>query len=314
MKYKIYKLLHPVTKEIRYIGMTKVSLKNRLSAHCKAAYKTYLSDYDCYRNTWLRSIIDNYGIPPIIELLEDNLSLEEANVREKYYISLYGRKIFGEGRLVNTSEGGGSFEKKQISNWREITGTKVDQYSIDGILIKRWNSMTDVEEELHIETSHTSQACKGKRSTAGGYVWRYREEPFNKYEVVDTRKRRVCMYNLQGELLKTYSKAVHVIKDFPELKSTSNITSVCRGNQHTFGGFVFRYEGDSFNKFPIKNGSFKKLYIYNLDNVFIEEFVDPDAAAKKYNSTKRYLQECARDDKIFLKKFRIRYSPILTEM
>ena len=39
-----------------------------------------------------------------------------------------------------------------------------------------WNCIKDVEDELKINSSSIVKCCKGKRKTAGGFVWKYVEE------------------------------------------------------------------------------------------------------------------------------------------
>lgn len=43
-------------------------------------------------------------------------------------------------------------------------------------LIKIWDSMIDVERELGIAQSNISACSKGKRKSAGGFIWKYVEE------------------------------------------------------------------------------------------------------------------------------------------
>ena len=43
-------------------------------------------------------------------------------------------------------------------------------------LIKVWGGIREVERELGINHSSISQCCKGKRKSAGGFVWRYVKE------------------------------------------------------------------------------------------------------------------------------------------
>ena len=50
---------------------------------------------------------------------------------------------------------------------------KVKQYDLNDKMIKQWLSAKDVWEELKINNSHITECCKGKRKTAGGYIWRY---------------------------------------------------------------------------------------------------------------------------------------------
>ena len=54
---------------------------------------------------------------------------------------------------------------------------KVAQYDKQAHeLIKVWDSMHDVERELGINHSSISECCKGKRKSAGGFVWEYVED------------------------------------------------------------------------------------------------------------------------------------------
>lgn len=47
------------------------------------------------------------------------------------------------------------------------------QYDINLNLIKEWPSIKDIEDTLHIY--HVSDCASGKRRSAGGYIWRYKE-------------------------------------------------------------------------------------------------------------------------------------------
>lgn len=50
-------------------------------------------------------------------------------------------------------------------------------YQIDkktGTLIKEWNSINEASKTLNISSSNISMCCKGKRKTAGGFIWSYK--------------------------------------------------------------------------------------------------------------------------------------------
>lgn len=52
---------------------------------------------------------------------------------------------------------------------------KVAQYDKNTLeLIKIWDSMRDVKLELGI--GHISECCRGKRKSAGGFIWKYAED------------------------------------------------------------------------------------------------------------------------------------------
>ena len=52
-------------------------------------------------------------------------------------------------------------------------GKRVAQYGLDGVLVKIWDCMADVERELKIDAKSISNVCRGIRRTAGGYQFRY---------------------------------------------------------------------------------------------------------------------------------------------
>lgn len=43
----------------------------------------------------------------------------------------------------------------------------------ENILVRKWGSIKEAGEQLHIDNSSITKAAKGKRKTAGGYYWRY---------------------------------------------------------------------------------------------------------------------------------------------
>lgn len=67
-----------------------------------------------------------------------------------------------------------SIESKQ--KMKESHYKKIIQYDKNNKLIKIWNGIKQIEEELNINNGNISQCCRSKRKTAGGYIWRYENE------------------------------------------------------------------------------------------------------------------------------------------
>ena len=44
------------------------------------------------------------------------------------------------------------------------------------MFIKSWGSINQAAKELDITEQHISGCCRGKRKTAGGYIWKYADE------------------------------------------------------------------------------------------------------------------------------------------
>lgn len=92
---RIYCLLDPETKQVRYVGKTISSLRDRLYSHISnTKIKTHKSD-------WIRGL-KNRGLRPLIELI-DEVSDDKWPEEERFYIS-YLRFLGCD--LVNMSEGG----------------------------------------------------------------------------------------------------------------------------------------------------------------------------------------------------------------
>lgn len=53
---------------------------------------------------------------------------------------------------------------------------RVNQYTLDNCFVKQWDSLTQIEKELHIKHSKVSMVCNCKRKKAGNFIWRYADE------------------------------------------------------------------------------------------------------------------------------------------
>ena len=52
-------------------------------------------------------------------------------------------------------------------------GKKVAQYTREGEFIKEFNCIADASRECNVPTTNISKCCKGKRYSAGNFIWRY---------------------------------------------------------------------------------------------------------------------------------------------
>ena len=57
----------------------------------------------------------------------------------------------------------------------EHYGFNVLQYSIDGQFISEYPSYNEAERQTGIHHAHISSCCRGKRKTAGGFIWKNKE-------------------------------------------------------------------------------------------------------------------------------------------
>ncbi len=295
MSWSIYTLSDPITKEIRYIGVTRNSLNKRLSGHIKDAQR-----YDYHNSRWIRSLLKN-NLKPLIEQL-DECDVYNWNDVETYWIAQFkcwgfnltnskdlstgistysdetikklraaqlGRKLSEETKekiRINTrisligknrklSEE--TKEKLRIANIgkRALEKTKekmsiahknrilrkIDQYSLGGIFIKRWNSIKEAEQHLNIKC--ISRSCRNINNQSGGFMWKYviSEIIINN---IDSYKPycdaiKIIQYDLQGNELNKFSSirmAYKITKIYHD-----GIKKSCQNNIPVMG-FIFKYQ------------------------------------------------------------------------
>jgi len=101
MKTFIYALIHPKTKEIRYIGKSNYPKRRLQEHHCEYRHKG-----NTHKKNWIKSLIKE-GLRAELLILEE---CEESNwqEREKFWISFY------KDNLTNSNEGGaGEFRRSR---------------------------------------------------------------------------------------------------------------------------------------------------------------------------------------------------------
>lgn len=63
--------------------------------------------------------------------------------------------------------------RKNILKASKHDRLKINQYDLNGNFIRQWDCIRHVQKELKINNSNIVACCKGKRKTAGGYIWKY---------------------------------------------------------------------------------------------------------------------------------------------
>ena len=111
------------------------------------------------------------------------------------------------------------------------------QYDLDLNEINQYASLKQAEDETDIKYQSISRCCRGIRPTAGGYMWSYSED---KCPIRHNNKhKQVYQYTLQGVFVNKYNSTI----DADKCTGVNNrgISSVCRNENKTAGGFIWRY-------------------------------------------------------------------------
>ena len=222
----------------KYIGITSRSVKQRAETNGNA--------YVREDNSKFGRAIEKYGFDFFtVETLEENLTLDEAREKEKYYINLYdtyyngyNNTFGGEGRITTNRElvqelwnkGNGIQEIKEITGYgRNAIGWALEEIGIDGTArikrqsgkyltytvyqydkngeyIRSFNSIADAERETGISNQNISSCINGKRQTAGGFQWtREYKEHLDNYKKRPGFHKELYQYSLDGCLLNKFA-------------------------------------------------------------------------------------------------------------
>lgn len=232
--YKIYKYTSPSGGV--YIGQTKHSLKVR-GHKDGSAYLVIDKNTGKYKQEAIAKAIIKYGWDNFKkEVLFENLTLDEANEKEAEMIKYY-RSI---GKCYNIADGGNGLIG--------VNETKIKQYSLNGELIKEYESLQEATEELGLLKSaeaNISACCKGRKHRAYGYIWRYSDsdlevKPLKRY------RERICQFDLDMNYIATYNSIEEAHKR-TGVGSTS-IGNALNGWSKMAGGFLWKFEKDYLDK------------------------------------------------------------------
>lgn len=185
----IYKIENIITHET-YIGQTTHSrgFNGRYDFKgdgIERVYKYLLGNESRgeRHNQHLRRSIKKFGFDAfeVIKVFDTAETLEELNDKESYYINLFDSYKNG----YNQSFGGDSVSGYNRPSGKDCPNSKrVCQISLDGKLIKIWDSATEASNALGVCPSTLSNVCHGKKrrtngdvsKTAGGYVWVFEKD------------------------------------------------------------------------------------------------------------------------------------------
>lgn len=189
-KYFIYKLSCPITNIPKYIGMTKKP---------KERYRKHLNEKSLtLKNTWVKSLL-NKGLKPVMQLVDFSNSLEEINIKEKYWIIKYREWGFDLKNMTDGGDGGDTFSgrKHKQSSKEKISlansGNKRPDLAIENKkrlsrkvaqidfitkeIINIFPSVIEAHKQTKCSKTNISRFANGTIKPSikkvGGYEWKY---------------------------------------------------------------------------------------------------------------------------------------------
>lgn len=118
--------------------------------------------------------------------------------------------------------------------------TPVYCFTLDGELVKMYESISDARKELNVPQGKISDVCRGRRKSTGGYLWSYTATPpIYDPKNLTCKRKPVLQMALDGTPINIYESATKAAKDL-KLQS-SLITACCNGKRKSTGGYRWAF-------------------------------------------------------------------------
>lgn len=237
-KWCVYKHTNKINGKV-YIGITGESILNQRwdNGNGYKDNKLFFSDIQEYG--WIEGF---YHI-----VIEDNLTKQEAEDLEKKLIKKYNSQNKDYG--YNLAIGGVCCSTNAV---------KVCQYDLNGNFIKEYSSIAEATRiNKGVYDSSIRACCRGKRSSAGGYIWKFTNEETKIKKGKINKDKEIFQYSLDGKFIRSYKNAV-------EASSHVNISSVlihraCQNLTGSSGNFqwFYEYKGDTIESSKFYNNMYR---------------------------------------------------------
>lgn len=272
----IYKITNTINNKM-YIGKTINTIASRWGEH----QKNFTSLRD---DMVIHKAMHKYGKEAfIIEEIErcDNSIINE---REQYWIAYYDTYNSGYNSTIG-GEGAPKINREQVIDcWRDgmtITeicetigvtrhtvsgilaangvdtlatktralGKRVEQYTLDGIFVKEYDSISDAARSVANATpSNINSCCTRRHTSAYNYLWKYKDDPTPIQDFVEKQKatgkgaqKQVEQYDLDNNYIQTFNSCREAARSIGAPYHVG-INSCCLGKQKTAYGYKWRYK------------------------------------------------------------------------
>lgn len=263
----------------KYIGQTKFTEEERWRAHCNEANSIKHENY----NSILNKAIRKYGPENFsVKILEDNLSEEQLNEKEIYWINYYKTYWKDNNHGYNMTRGGESrrllsIDDQQLKKmWDEGKSTpEISQYfnCCQASIRLRLFSLEITAQDLCERRIENTVNSKYKNNPKKENIFELWNKGFGVSQIGEklsierhTISKILYWYGItqeeiqkrgteiahkkQNKIILQYDKQKNFIKEWPSIKdaanalkiSTASIINVCKGKQKIGGGYIWKYK------------------------------------------------------------------------
>lgn len=256
-----------------------------------------------YKQPKLANAILKYGWDSfILEKTINNLTNDEANNLERYYIKLYNSNGDGGYNLSDGGKSGFTFtmpeetvkemalRAKESYNY-ESHYKKIYQFDKNSLeLLNEWPSIISAANALNISSTAIIGCCRRRSLTAAGYIWSY-EKDLDIDKFYNRKNKRVFQLDMDGNVITSYYSVVDAARE-TGIKEQC-IRSALAKRYYSSGGFRWSYtKAPTDREFKIQS---KNIYMFSKNGEYIREYSSISEAASDNNVTPASISEAAKE-------------------
>lgn len=271
MKWIVYLTINKINQKI-YIGIHKTENPKKFDGYLGCGVYSNINKY--YDSTPFQCAVKKYGpsnftriILSIFDNESDALNLEKILVTEEFV---------KRNDTYNVCTGGG---------YTPLLTKTIYQYNLNGVFIKKWDSIIDITRHYNINKDRISMCMKDKRSYDNSY---WSEEYYDTLPIIDYRpssRGTVRIYNKNNfAYIKSFKNLTDASKS---LDIPKHLIQYAMYDKYSCHGYYFLKEGENIQDYI--DGSIKQdkfIYIYNCKGDFIEMFNNIKLVKQKYKYNK----------------------------
>lgn len=294
----IYLFINKTNNKV-YVGQTYNSYLCRWTAH-RNAQDTFYFHTAIRKYTW--DNFDKYVLEQTESYLntEDNIKIVNnwLNEREKYYIQLFNsnNEKYGYNLTLGGKDSYPNFNQINNSS-NKYSGKKVEQYDLEGNLVKIWDSVKEIYTTTEFKNDGISDCSKGLRDSYKGYKWKIINTKKDiKYNPITTAK-PILQYDINGNFIKRFDSGESVKR---ELGIDAHLVrGCCNKVYNTSKGFIwiFQQEEEIQNKLPLEELESRhldqRLIQKDLSGKILNIWLNAQEAAKALNLNSSLINRCS---------------------
>lgn len=185
---------------------------------------------------------------------------------------------------------------------RDFHNKPVLQYDLEDNLIKEWPSISDAQESLKIY--HIGLVCKGKRKSAGGFIWKFKNIENTSLDIVEVNDDatdsittpKILQYDLNGDFIREFN----TLQEASETTNTNKTSIVLciQGKHKHANNYIWKYKDREFSShIDISDiGSIHRtpVLMYDTQGTVLSEFPSVKEAAANTKIGYTNIIQCLR--------------------